>query len=212
MNPTPLPPGPYQLILADPPWSTLLWSGKQRTPTQKRGADHYATMSAQDLQALPVAQIAALHAVLAMWAIGSHLDQALALGQAWGFGFATVLFYWAKQRRLQPDQIDLFTGDIPEPPIGMGKYTRGQVEPCLLFKRGKGLKVRAHTVRQLIVAPKREHSRKPDAHYDGLEALFGPLAGSDGTPQRIELFSRTARAGWDSWGNETGKFEQVAAA
>lgn len=192
----------YQLILADPPWRTVLWSGAQRTPTQKRGADHYATMSADDLAALPVAQIAARDAVLAMWAIGSHLDQALALGRAWGFVYVTDLFYWAKQRKLMAEQMDLFTGDIAPAPIGMGRYTRNQVEPCLLFKRGKGVKVRAHNVRQLIVAPRREHSRKPDEQYPALESLFGESI-------RLELFTRTSRAGWDSWGNEAGKFAPV---
>jgi N6-adenosine-specific RNA methylase IME4 len=201
---TPLPTGSYQLILADPPWSTLLWSGAQRTPTQKRGTDHYPVMSAQDLSALPVAAIAARDAVLAMWTIGSHLDQALALGAAWGFAYVTDVFYWAKQRQLRPNQVDLFTGDVPPAPIGMGKYTRKQVEPCLLFKRGRGLKVRDHSQPQLIVSPKREHSRKPEAQYMALEAMFGAC-------QRIELFSRTPRAGWHAWGNDTGKFEEAAA-
>lgn len=199
-----LPTGPFALILADPPWRTVLWSGAQRTPTQKRGADHYATMSAADLAAMPVATIAARDAVLAMWCIGSHLDQALALGQAWGFRYVTDLFYWAKQRQLRPDQADLFTDDVAPLPPGMGKYTRNQVEPCLLFKRGKGLKVRSHSVRQLIVSPRREHSRKPDAQYAALEALFGETS-------RIELFTRTTRAGWTAWGNEAGKFEEAVA-
>lgn len=199
-----LPPGPYQLILADPPWSTLLWSGAQRTPTQKGGTDHYPVMSAQDLQAMPVAAIAARDAVLVMWTIGSHLDQALALGAAWGFAYVTDVFYWAKQRQLRPNQVDLFTDDVPPAPIGMGKYTRKQVEPCLLFKRGRGLKVRDHSVPQLIVAPKREHSRKPEAQYLALESLFGNV-------RSLELFSRTPRAGWDAWGNDTGKFVEAAA-
>ncbi len=189
----------YALILTDPPWETLLWSGAKRTPTQKTGDDHYPVMSAQDMAALPIAEIAADDAVLAMWVIGSHLDQALDLGRAWGFEFKTDLFYWAKQRRLHPDQIVLFSQDVAPAPIGMGKYTRKQVEPCLLFKRGKGLRVCDHSVRQLIVAPKREHSRKPDEQYPALESLFGDVP-------RVELFARTTRTGWDSWGNQTDKF------
>jgi N6-adenosine-specific RNA methylase IME4 len=199
----PLPSGPFDLILADPAWQTLLWSGATRTPTQMDGEDHYATLSLAELAALPVEEIAAPDAVLAMWVIGSHLDQALDLGRAWGFSFTTDLLCWIKQRRLRPDQVDLFTDDIAEPPIGMGKYTRKQVEHCLLFKRGKGLPVRDHAQRQLILSPKREHSRKPEEQYTRLEALFGP------TPTRLELFSRTPRTGWTSWGNEVGKFEET---
>lgn len=200
-----LPPGPFQLILADPPWATTLWAGQDRTPTQKRGEDHYPVMTREQLVTLPVEACAAPHALLAMWTIGSHLDQAMALGQAWGFRYSTDLFYWAKQRQLRPDQIDLFTGDIHPAKLGLGKHSRKQVEPCLLFARGKGLKVLDHSVRQLIVAPAREHSRKPEQAFTGLDALYGTQL------TRLELFSRTPRAGWTSWGNETGKFEEERA-
>ena len=55
-------------------------------------------------------------------------------------------------------------------------------------------------VRNLIVAPVREHSRKPAEMHAALEAMFeGPCA---------ELFARgPARPGWDLWGDEVGKFE-----
>ena len=215
-TPTPLPPGPFQLILADPPWAFRTHTSEGRTPTQKKfqeapgcGAegeaepfvsDHYPTMQLADMAALPIADVAAGNAVLAMWIVGSHCDAALELGRAWGFEFATDLFYWLKQKRIRPDQLDMFTGDVAPLPMSMGYYSRKQVEPCWLFKRGKGLPVRDHGVRQLIVAPKSEHSRKPVEQYHGLDRLFGP----DVT--RLELFSRTPRAGWTAWGNETGKF------
>ncbi len=201
-TPNPLPAGPFQLLYADPPWRTVLWSGAQRTPTQKAGEDHYATMSLDDLKAMPVATIAAKNAVLAMWVIGSHLDQALALGKAWGFTYVTDLFIWLKQRQLHPDQRDMFTDDVAPLPIGMGKYTRKQSETCLLFKRGKGLRVLDHSVPGVIVEPKREHSRKPDRVYADLEKMFGYFP-------RIELFTRTTREGWAVWGNQVGKFDPV---
>lgn len=196
----PLPAGPFKLLYADPPWQTVLWSGAERTPTQKAGADHYPTMGIDDLKALPVASIAAKDSALAMWVIGSHLDQALDLGRAWGFNYVTDLFWWLKQRQLRPNQIDMFTDDVATLPIGMGKYTRKQGELCLLFKRGKGLRVLDHSVPAVIVEPKREHSRKPDRVYADLEKLFGQFP-------RLELFARTTREGWSSWGNQTDRFE-----
>lgn len=192
----------YQLLLADPAWATRTYDGRDRTPTQKRGQDHYVTMPLEDLQALDVGAIAAKDSLLAMWTIGSHLDQALRLGETWGFRFVTDLFYWTKQKLVRADQIDLFTGDIAEPKISMGYHSRKQVEPCWLFARGKGLPVLNNDVRQLIIAPASEHSRKPAEQYDRLARLYG-------RPDQIrclELFSRTPRAGWDAWGNETGKF------
>ncbi|MDP3550646.1 MAG: MT-A70 family methyltransferase [Novosphingobium sp.] len=199
----PLPPGPFALIYADPPWQTVSWNGAHRTPTSKRQADHYATMSAADLKAMPVASIAAKNAHLAMWVIGSHLDQALDLGCAWGFTYVTDLFVWAKQRQLKPNQVDMFTDDVPPAPLGMGKHTRKQAETCLLFKRGKGLRVLDHSVAQLIVEPRREHSRKPDRVYGDLEKLYG-------YHPRVELFARSTREGWSSWGNQVGKLGEAA--
>lgn len=213
----------YQLILADPPWAFRTFTGGTRTPTSKRefrasgpgshasasasASDHYPTMPASEMQALPVASIAAKDALLAMWIVGSHCDEALALGAAWGFRFVTDLFYWTKQRLIRANQIDLFTGDIPEPRISMGYHTRKQIEPCWLFARGKGLPVRNNDVRQLIIAPTAEHSRKPAEQYDRLARLYGD-------PDEIrclELFSRAPRKGWDAWGNEVGKFQEEPA-
>lgn len=85
--------------------------------------------------------------------------------------------------------------------MGFGYWTRKQVEPCWLFTRGSPKRV-SKGVRQLIVEPRREHSRKPEAQYARIEALVdGP---------RLELFARSQRAGWDSWGNEIEKFGAAA--
>jgi N6-adenosine-specific RNA methylase IME4 len=203
-----LPTGPFQLILADPPWAFRTHSGANRTPTQKKfneAEDHYPTMPLADIAALPVGDVAARHSLLAMWAVGSHLDAAMELGAAWGFTFVTDLFYWLKQKLIDADQIDLFTGDIPPPRISMGYHTRKQLEPVLLFKRGKGLPVLDHSVRQLIIAPTREHSRKPPEQYERLDALYGTHI------TRLEMFTRTRREGWAAWGNEVGKFQEEAA-
>lgn len=205
-----LPRSQYQLLLVDPPWAFRTHAGANRTPTQKKfreAEDHYPTMPIEDMKSIPVATIAGKDALLAMWIVGSHCDVALDLGRAWGFRFVTDLFYWTKQKLVRADQIDLFTGDIAEPKISMGYHSRKQVEPCWLFARGKGLPVLNNDVRQLIIAPASEHSRKPAEQYDRLARLYG-------RPDQIrclELFSRTPRAGWDAWGNETGKFAEPAA-
>ena len=43
--------------------------------------------------------------------------------------------------------------------------------------------------------PSRKHSQKPECAYRMIESLF-PKA------EKLELFARTERAGWDAWGNE----------
>jgi N6-adenosine-specific RNA methylase IME4 len=183
-----LQPATYGAILADPPWSFATWSGKTGTP--HRGAhDHYGVAAEPDLAALPVADLALPDCCLFMWVVDSHLDVALRLGTAWGFAYKTRAFEWVK----------LTSTGIPK--IGMGYWTRKQTESCLLFTRGKPRRV-GKGVRQLIQAPRREHSRKPDEQYERIEALVaGPYC---------ELFSRRPRERWSGWGNEYPTLEALA--
>jgi N6-adenosine-specific RNA methylase IME4 len=141
-------------------------------------------MSADDLKAMTIP--AADDCVLFMWAIDPMLPQAFDLIKAWGFQYKTVGFTWAK--------INVSGKD----PIGGGYWTRANPEMCLLATRGQPKRLNAD-VRQLLMAPRREHSRKPDEIYGRIEALVdGPY---------LEMFARQTRAGWDAWGNEVGKFD-----
>lgn len=85
--------------------------------------------------------------------------------------------------------------------VGLGLTTRKNAEFVLLGRRGNAKRL-AKDVRELILSPRREHSRKPDEMYSRVERYCaGPY---------LELFARQPRPGWDSWGNETTKFEAVA--
>lgn len=199
--PLPTVPGGFGCILADPPWSFDAYSGDGGTP-HRTAEDHYSTMPLADLKAMPVADIASKDSALFMWVVGSHLTQAIALGEAWGFQYKSDGFYWLKQKLRLADQIDLFTDDIPELRMGFGYWSRKQIEQCLLFTRGSPRRL-GKGVRQFIVEPRREHSRKPDCQYERIEALVGG--------PRLELFARTQRPGWSAWGNQVDRFEGVAA-
>jgi N6-adenosine-specific RNA methylase IME4 len=158
-------------------------------------------MELAEMQALPVADVAAKDCALFMWVVGSHLVESIDLARSWGFEFKTDAFYWIKQRLIGGDQLDIFTNDIPEPRMGFGYWTRKQIEPCWLFTRGKPQRL-SKGVRQAIIEPRREHSRKPDESHRRVEQLVGG--------PYLELFARTSRPGWDVWGNQTSKFEAAA--
>jgi N6-adenosine-specific RNA methylase IME4 len=114
--------------------------------------------------------------------VDSDAPKALELIEAWGFRYKTVAFTWAKT-----------TKDGTDFPIGCGFWTRSNPEMCLLATKGTPVRI-SRSVRQLIIAPRREHGQKPDEIYDRIEALVpGPY---------LEMFVRSARSGWDSWGNE----------
>lgn len=176
--------GHYGVVLADPPWAFKTYGGKNGTP-HRSAEDHYKTVERTDLAALPVARLPAKDAVMFMWVVDSHVDQGIDLAKAWGFGFKTIAFIWVK------------TAASGQPRIGMGYWTRKSAEICLMFTRGKPKRL-DKGVREVIMAQRREHSRKPDEQYGLIERLVaGPY---------VELFSRTRRDGWDSWGAEVGKF------
>lgn len=196
----PLPAGPFGCILADPPWSFLTLSKKRTTP-HRTAEDHYPTMTAEELRAMPVESVADRNCALFMWVVDSHLDEAIDLGKAWGFDYKTIAFIWCKTTKAAvPGQFGFFPPETVHR-IGMGYWTRKQAEVCLLFTRGR-VRRRSMGVRQIIEAPRREHSRKPDETHERVQRLVdGPY---------LELFAREPRPGWTVWGNQTSKFVEAA--
>lgn len=178
----------WNVIHADPPWAFANYSEKGEG---RNACRHYETMAIGDIAALPVGSLAAQNCALFLWVTDPLLPQGLDIMRAWGFRYATVAFTWAK--RTPRD-----TGWH----MGPGYYTRANPETCLLGIMGRMQRVDA-AVRQLLVAPVREHSRKPDDAYAGIERLFGSQA-------RLDLFSRQQRPGWTGWGNQTDKFGALA--
>ena len=190
----PLPPGPFDIIYADPPWDYRgqlqhAGEGSQDTGGAIR---HYPTTTLGDLKTLNVSGICAQDCLLFMWATNPHLDQAIDLGKAWGFAWATVAFVWDKER------------------VNPGFYTMSQCELCLVFKRGKIPSPRgARNVRQLVTAKRGPHSQKPDEVRLRIEKMF-PLL------RKIELFAREingqgfADHQWTRWGFEASSAVDTA--
>jgi N6-adenosine-specific RNA methylase IME4 len=187
-----LPRNHYRAILADPPWHFQAWAsppyGKGRS-----AESHYNTMKEADIAALPVADLAAPDCVLFMWACWPTILQAFRIIEAWNFEFKTCGFCWVKGNATQ---IEMFDEELT-PDMLLGYWTRSNSEVCLLATRGKPKRAAAD-VRQAIISPRREHSRKPDEIHRRIERLVGG--------PYLELFARQTRPGWDVWGNQTTKF------
>lgn len=188
----------YNIIYADPPWSY------KDKGCNGNAAQHYPLMKDRDICALPVQDIAAQDCVLFMWATYPKLQEALDVIKAWGFTYKTIGFQWVKQNRSGNGTF-----------FGLGRWTRGNTEPCLIATKGEACQVSLDTessepcliatrgkpkrinpgVSQLVFSPLRAHSQKPDEVRDRIVELMGDQP-------RIELFARSAAAGWDCWGNE----------
>jgi N6-adenosine-specific RNA methylase IME4 len=191
-----LPRGYYGAIAADPAsrFSSYTAVQSQNWNSRRDNERHYKTMSFDEIAALPVKELAAPAGChLFLWTSGPFLPQALRLIDAWGFKYSTRAFTWLKTKRRWNGISPLAESDFH---IGLGLTVRHQTEIVLLARRGNCRRQRKD-VRELILAPRREHSRKPDEFYRRVEAYCaGPF---------IDLFAREQRPGWMAWGNEVGK-------
>lgn len=180
---TPLPPGPFSTILADPPWRFANRTGKV-APEHRRLA-RYDTMAATEIARLPVADLAAPSSHLYLWVPNALVAEGLMVMKGWGFAYKTMLV-WAKRRK-----------DGGPDGRGVGFYFRNVTEPVLFGVVTRGhLRTMAPGRRQvnMIETRRREHSRKPDELYLIIEACSpGPY---------LELFARYQRARWSVWGDE----------
>ena len=180
----------YGAILTDPPWPFRRRDGLS-IPQRAKGGLHYDPMAIEDISAIDVRSLAAEHCALFCWITWPRLKEALTVIEAWGFRYKTCAFCWVKAK-VNP----LFPEDYKDQ-MGLGYWTRSNSEVCLLATRGNP-KRQKRDVRQVILEPRREHSRKPDTTYERIERLVdGPY---------LEMFARQRRPGWDAWGNETEKF------
>ena len=134
-------------------------------------------MTLQQICDLPVPSICADDAVLFLWATNPKLKEAFEVIEAWDFEYLTNMV-WMKDR------------------IGTGYYFRGQHELLLVGKRGK-MPVPGESDRppSVLHSPRRKHSQKPHEVYIIIEALYP-------SQKFLELFARSKRAGWTSWGDE----------
>ena len=195
-----LPRNHYKAIVADPPWHfrarTALQVGNW---TSRRDAEkHYAVMGLDDIKAMPVRDLAAKDSHLFIWTTGPCLRQTFEVIEAWGFRYSAVAFTWIKFKRSH-DSMQLRVVPTAESDlhVGLGLTTRKNAEFCLLARRGNARR-EAKNVREIIMSPVREHSRKPDEAYERVRRYCaGPY---------LELFAREARDRFDAWGNEVGKF------
>jgi len=183
--------------MVDPPWSFKSYTklNAENWSTRRDAEKHYSVMSVEAIAALPVKQLAARDAHLFLWVTGPFLPAAFDVMSAWGFRFSSVAFTWVKLKK-RANAANLTESDLH---VGLGLTTRKSTELCLLGRRGNPRRM-SRSVREAILSPVREHSRKPDEACDRVvEYCDGPY---------LELFARQSRRGWTTWGNESTKFDE----
>ncbi|MGE0760534.1 MAG: MT-A70 family methyltransferase, partial [Pirellulaceae bacterium] len=159
----------FPTIHADPPWAY------DNEASRGAAANHYPTMSLDEICAEPVAELVEDNAHLHLWTTSGFLKEAFDVIAAWGFEFKSS-FVWIK------------------PEIGLGNYWRLSHELLLLGVRGS-LRFRDSSVPSWIQAHRTVHSRKPGMVRALIERVSpGPY---------LELYGREELpdSAWTVYGN-----------
>lgn len=201
----------YDIILADPPWkyNSRSCGGEVHNKTRFGGGaeKHYPLLYAHEIIdpaiTMDVKALKATDCHLLLWVTMPMIydtqwkkptnklplpNCAETVIKGWGFDYATALIVWNKT-----------TQDGQAYNYGPGSYTAPGTELLFVCGQGHQIKPAEPLLPSIINAPVREHSRKPEEAYRLIERLYP-------TQRKIELFARTQRPGWNSWGNQTDKF------
>lgn len=187
----------YRTIVADPPWhyDGTGWDPgdsdhRRKSDAPSRGVARvtglpYASMSVEEIAALPVGNLAGRDAHLYLWTTHAYYMDARAIAAEWGFRVVKHVT-WCKA------------------PAGFALGgVWGSASEFVLFCRRGHLKALTKVSRDWFEWPRSAHSQKPEAFLDLVEQVSpGPY---------VELFARRDRLGWDTWGNESLGTAEVAA-
>ena len=200
--PLPTTAGGWRCVTADPPVGFKTWSEKSQGRSPSR---HYDTLTPAAIATLALQTVVADDCWLMLWWPDPHVPDLIETMRAWGFDFSGKAFTWVKTLPSLAQGPQLISTAAIESMLAMsgGLTTRKNSESCWLGRRGKPT-ILSRGVREIILAPRREHSRKPDEFYQRAEAFCpGP---------RIDLFGRQSREGWCVWGLESTKFDSAEVA
>lgn len=173
----------YAIIYSDPPWQQKKSNARKCRPNQGKELD-YQTMSVEDIKELHkkllMNNTAEKHNVF-MWTIDKFLPQTEQFMQELGYELHARLI-WDKENGIAPAFTVRFSHEYL-----LWFYRKGKILLPSTETRGKYTTV----IREKSTI----HSKKPEAAYEMIEKMFPQC-------QKIELFARNTRIGWDSFGNE----------
>ena len=163
----------YRTILIDPPWELEMITGFTKPRNKRAMVLPYPTLTIEQIKKLPIPELSEVGSHLWLWCVNRTLHDAIHIMDHWGFKYMTTVT-WVK-------------------PSGFGAWWINRTQTCL-FGYYKKCEFKNKFQPNVLFAPSRKHSQKPECSYELIEQVsFAP---------RVELFARSPRAGWDVWGNE----------
>lgn len=182
----------FSVIVADPAWAFNDNLKKMKRPVKRAAAAQYNVMTAAQIAAIPVADVAdPLGCMLALWVPSSFLDHGLQVMKAWGFSLRQT-WVWVKLKKDHAKEQDPNNSTR----VGMGRLFRQSHEIALIGVSGKSVYplLQDRSQRSVGFDINVGHSIKPETLQDRLDLMF-PSA------NKIELFARRTRPGWTCLGN-----------
>lgn len=183
----------YDIIVADPAWGFNDGLKKMKRRVKRSAESQYKTMPMSHIAALPVKKLANPRGcLLALWVPGSMIQHGLEVMRAWGFSHKQV-FVWVKLKKGHQKEKDINNGTR----VGMGHLFRQSHEIALIGTSGKSVYpyMKNHSQRSVSFDLNIGHSIKPETLQKRLELMF-PNA------NKLEMYARRVRPGWDCLGNE----------
>jgi N6-adenosine-specific RNA methylase IME4 len=176
----------YRTIVADPPWEQKAGTLRGREGFLDCGGKSadlpYPTMTVAEIAALPVYDLTEQDAHLYVWVTNKYLPRIFDVLAWWNFTYSTTLV-WCKK------------------PMGGGLGGKFGVTTEFLIHATRGSLAATgrvtgtwFDVKRQYLNGKPQHSAKPEFFLDLIEQVSpGP---------HLEMFSRRARLGWDTWGDQ----------
>ena len=211
-KPPPLYADYYRAILVDFPWRYLVRAPSKSPKSDRAVEKHYPTMTIADIKAMDLTRLAdpaGCHWFF--WVTWPMLEKIFEIVAEYNRGvrsnkkirYSSSGFVWMKLKKKhgKNQYVLVSLADIEkELALGLGFTTRKNTEFCLLFRSGSP-KRKSKKVREAVISPVREHSRKPDDVIKRIEEYCdGPY---------LEMFSQSNRKGWTSWGRDAGKYGEI---
>ena len=183
--------GTFQSVVIDPPWKFS--AGTKSRP------QHYQRMTLDEIKALPVRKLLLPEGGrVFLWITAPLIHRVPEIAKAWRLRYSSMI-PWIKLWNNE-DGMFVYASSIAR---GTGLEVMGNAEYVVILKAGKPASIKGRPFSGVWIEPRREHSRKPLNLHQEIEARIpGP---------HCEIFARQSRDGWATWGNQSRKFDEVAA-
>ena len=171
----------YDVVYADPPWIQKKGGKKNARPNSSGGELGYPTLTMGEIEViLRKVKTNDKHNFF-VWTIEKYLLKTEEMMKSMGYKVHARIV-WNKVTGMPT----AFTVRYQHEYL-LWCYRKGKILMPIKEEQGKWADVFTEQVRR--------HSQKPEHAYEMIEAMFPDV-------QKIELFARNTRNGWDCWGNE----------